>query len=110
MADNIADELLEKIGGIAADLKTVHERTISMDGKLMDLIRSDVGHERDIAAAHRRIDEINKDTNENVKPMLMNHEAHKNKVLGVVGFIGFLCTGFGAAIIYMLQKVGIITP
>lgn len=86
----IADEMFTMLGRIQSDVAHLRDTAASTDSKVESLVKNDARQDQIMKAAHRRIDEVTVTVKE--------HEALKNRGLGILTVVGFLFGLIGSVV------------
>ena len=95
-------DLLLMLGGMKSSIEDMQKKITGIDAKTDTVIKTSIETQSATKSAHKRIDDI--------EPVLKEHEAYKNKGLGIMAFIGILFGTFGMVISWLLTKMGVIHP
>ncbi len=103
----IADEMMELLTKLNTDMTHVRDTTATTASQVLELMKNDVKHETLIQATHKRLDKIDpvvadvasmKTRVDQIEPKVNEHEAIKNKGLGIITFASFIFGLLGALI------------
>lgn len=89
---------------ILAELQRIHETISAVDNKVDLMNVQTIRNEMAVETAHKRMDEYNISVAELTK-VVAQHEALKNKGLGIFAFISFAFGTLGMAIAWIVNKL-----
>lgn len=102
MSDGI-HEISAAIGELKALAQSTNDGLESVLARMDQIIRNDGAQDQKISSAHRRLDELKKEQDD-IKKLVLDHEALKNKGIGVIAIVGLIFAAIGNILWVFISK------